>query len=30
VGASEIPADVLFKRLQSLHAIAARELTAMQ
>ena len=30
VGASEIPAGVLFQRLQSLHAIGARELTAMQ
>jgi 2-methylcitrate dehydratase PrpD len=30
VGASDIPADVLFKRLQSLHAIPARELTAIQ
>ena len=30
VGASDIPADVLFRRLQSLHSIAARELTAMQ
>jgi len=30
VGASDIPADILFKRLQSLHSIAARELTAIQ
>ncbi len=30
VGASDIPAGVLFQRLQSLHAIGARELTAMQ
>lgn len=30
VGASEIPAEVLFKRLQSLQSIAARELTAIQ
>jgi 2-methylcitrate dehydratase PrpD len=30
VGASDIPAGVLFKRLQSLHSIAARELTAIQ
>jgi 2-methylcitrate dehydratase PrpD len=29
VGGSEIAADVLFKRLQSLHSIAARELTAI-
>ncbi len=30
VGASDIPAGVLFQRLQSLHAIGAREQTAMQ
>lgn len=30
VGASDIPADVLFKRLGAIQSISARELTAMQ
>jgi 2-methylcitrate dehydratase PrpD len=30
VGKSDIPADVLFKRLQEIRSIAARELTALQ